>query len=145
MELRREERSLGEAYQAFQRAIYYNKAAQSGYKPILGMVIHLSNADIARRTVILNTDVTTNVISHRVVQDLELEMGQYVGGLIARLGGLFLPIGTVVLEWHVLNRKVTHKTEFAVLEDRYSRDFDVLLGEETIRENSFLRANNTVF
>ncbi|KAL9607359.1 MAG: hypothetical protein Q9167_007725, partial [Letrouitia subvulpina] len=122
-----------------------NEADESEFKTTFGMMIHLNNGEIRRRQATLDTGSTLNVISHRVVRALTLEMGQYIGKEIAPLGEMFLPIGTVTFEWHIHTRKVTYKTEFAVLEDRYSNDFDVLLGKEAIAEIGFYRVNNHIF
>lgn len=122
-----------------------NEADQPELRTTFRMVIHLDNAEIAQRRAALDTGATPNLISHRVVRDLSLEMSQYVGKKIAPLGEMFLPIGTVTFEWHVHNRNVTYKTEFAVLEDRYTTDFDILLGKDTISEIGFYRVNDNIF
>ena len=125
-----------------------NEASQSGepdFKTVFGMVIHLKDEKIARRQAILDTGATPNVISHRVVRELGLEMGQYKGGKIAPIGEMFLPIGTITFEWHVVERIVTYRTCFGVLEDKYSKDFDILLGKDTIAEIGFYRVNNNIF
>ena len=122
-------------------------AAQSGkadFKTVFGMMIHLKDTQSARRQLHLDAGSAVNVISYRVVRALGLEMGQYKGELIT-LGGEISPIGLVTFEWHILGRTTSYISDFAVLEDKYTKDFDILLGKATIDELRLFSRNYDVW
>ncbi|KAL8747939.1 MAG: hypothetical protein Q9190_000263 [Brigantiaea leucoxantha] len=100
----------------------------------LRIVIHLKGGDIARRIALLEIGSTLNVISHREVRDIGFEIDQPVGGLIMLKGEMIKPIGLVTFEWHVADRKSIFISDFAVLEDKNAKNFDILLVKAITRQ-----------
>ncbi|KAL8932494.1 MAG: hypothetical protein Q9211_006281 [Gyalolechia sp. 1 TL-2023] len=60
-------------------------------------------------------------------------------------GGYFEPETQVTVEWHISERHKTYKTTFAVLDEKHSGDFDILLGHRTIETVGFYLKNVSVW
>ena len=115
------------------------------FKTIFGMAIHLRNGEIARRQTILDTGSALDIISHRVVRSLNIQMLPYEGEMIKPMGGSYLPIGKISFDWHIVGRHRTYTTTFVVLSDTLSEDYDVLLGRGTIDSIGFYEVNDKVW
>ncbi|KAL9612010.1 MAG: hypothetical protein Q9167_003376 [Letrouitia subvulpina] len=111
---------------------------------IVDIVFNDHRGGIVRRRAILDTAASVNVISHEIVGHLGVEMNPWENGHLTTIGGPYLPIGEVTLDWHVAARQRTYRTLFAVIDPTVS-DFDVLLGLETINRYKFLLRNTDVY
>lgn len=115
------------------------------FKRTFRMVIHLSGDQIAQRVSCLDTGADLDVISHRVVESLRLHKERYQGAPIYPLGGFYKPEWQVTFDWHVAGFRETYTSTLAVLDDKHSGDFDVLLGRMTIQNIGFYTPNGKVW
>ncbi|KAL9024984.1 MAG: hypothetical protein Q9196_006111 [Gyalolechia fulgens] len=109
------------------------------------MVIHLPNGQHALRIGCLDTMADLDAVSHHVVKSLGLKEEKYFGPPVRPLGGYFEPETQVTVEWHISERHKTYKTTFAVLDEKHSGDFDILLGHRTIETVGFYLKNVSVW
>lgn len=125
-----------------------NTVVQPGgrdFKTTFRMVIHLAGDEIAQRVSCLDTGADLDVINHRVVESLRLQRDRYQGAAIYPLGGFYEPEWQVTFDWHVAGFRQTYTSTLAVLDDRHSGDFDVLLGRMTIQKIGFYMTNDRVW
>ncbi|KAL8982321.1 MAG: hypothetical protein Q9177_005308 [Variospora cf. flavescens] len=115
------------------------------FKTSFQIVIHLPQDSNAQRVSVLDTGAGLDVINPKVVESLKLEKERYQGEPIHPLGGIYEPEWQVTFDWHVAHRFTTYTTTFAVLDDKHSGDFDVLLGKESIHKIGFWKKNNSVW
>lgn len=117
------------------------------FKTTFRMVIHRADNQVAQRVFKLDTASMVNVISEQVVTSLGLAMKPYDvdGPSIAPLGPPIRPVGEIEIDWHIACREKTYTTKFAVLDNSLTKDFDVLLGVDTIKEIGFYKVNNAVW
>ena len=122
-------------------------AQQSDFETTFKMVIHTGRADpqIALRIGKLDTASDVDAVSEDVVTSLGMTMGRYAGPPILPLGPPIKPVGEIQLEWHIATREKTYTTRFAVLKNKHSRGFDVLLGRQTIKNIRFYDKNRNVW
>ena len=106
---------------------------QGWFERTFSIIIHAKEQN-AQRVTCLDTGADLDVISHRVVEDLGLQTVKYEGDAVKPLGGSYQPERQITLSWHVLNFPKTYTTTFAVFDEKYSKDFDVLLGCFTINK-----------
>ncbi|KAL8851885.1 MAG: hypothetical protein Q9221_003208 [Calogaya cf. arnoldii] len=97
------------------------------------------------RVTCLDTGADIDVISHQVVEDLGLQTEEYTGGIIRPLGSTYQPEGQVTLSWHVSGFSKTYTTTFVVFNEKYSKDFDILLGRFTIQKIGFYKKDTNVW
>ncbi|KAI4133309.1 MAG: hypothetical protein LQ341_006177, partial [Variospora aurantia] len=112
------------------------------FKTSFQMVIHLPHDRNAQRVSVLDTGAGLDVISPKVVESLKLEKEKYQGVPVYPLGGFYQPEWQVTYDWHIAGRFTTYTTTFAVLDDKHSGDFDVLLGKESIHKIGFWKKDN---
>ncbi|KAL9596001.1 MAG: hypothetical protein Q9219_006085 [cf. Caloplaca sp. 3 TL-2023] len=115
------------------------------FKRTFRIMIHVSEDLTKQRLCCLDTMADLDVISHHVVESLGLKKEKYEGDPIKPLGGHFRPEWQVTFDWHVAKFHKTYTSTFAVLDEKHSGDFDVLLGASTIEENGFFIPNGNVF
>lgn len=115
------------------------------FKTTFRMVIHVADNLTRQRVGKLDTASKVDVISNQVVTSLGMAMEPYNGPSIAPLGPPIHPVGQIELDWHVANRWKTYTTKFAVLDDSLTKDFDALLGVDTIKEIGFYKVDNSVW
>lgn len=109
------------------------------------MVIDNGDGCYSRRVAKLDTASKMDVISEDVVISLRLPQKDYSGPWVLPIGPSICPIGQVEFDWHVSGRHKTYTNTFAVLDRKSSKDFDLLLGEETIRKIGFYDVDKRVF
>ena len=117
---------------------------QRWFERALSILIHGKEQN-AQRVTYLDTCANLDVISHRVVEDLGLQTDKYEGAAVKPLGGSYQPKRQITLSWHVLNFPKTYTTTFAVFDEQYSKDFDVLLGRFTINKIGFYKKDANVW
>ncbi|KAL8768483.1 MAG: hypothetical protein Q9209_005274 [Squamulea sp. 1 TL-2023] len=123
-------------------------SSQSLFERAFRMVIHLPNDRKAQRMACLDTCADIDVISHRVVKTLELETVKYSGTRVRPLGPetkSYMPEEQVTLDWHVAKFYKTYTTTFVVFNEEHSNEFDVLLGQETIKKIGFYKRNHKIW
>ena len=110
------------------------------------MVIHLAKGEVAIRVARLDTGATVDVISIDVVNSLGLVKEPYRGPPLKPLGTTYChPQGQVKFDWHVATYHKTYTSTFAILDEKYSTEFDILLGEKTMGVVGFYKRDDTVF
>ncbi|KAL9617023.1 MAG: hypothetical protein Q9204_008518, partial [Flavoplaca sp. TL-2023a] len=118
---------------------------QEWFERTFSIIIHGKEQN-TQRLARLDTGDDLDAISHRVVEDLGLQTEKYEGAAVKPLGGSYQPERQITLSWHVLNFPKTYTTTFAVFNEKYSKDFDVLLGRSTIIEiRLYRKAPNLLF
>lgn len=105
------------------------------------LVIHLANDQNAQRVCYFDTSAEMNIISHQVVESLGLKKEEYQGAPLPSLGGFHQPGSQVTFDWHIARSSKTFTTTFAILDDRQSQDFDILLGRFTIQDIGLIRSH----
>ncbi|KAL9014675.1 MAG: hypothetical protein Q9173_000671 [Seirophora scorigena] len=113
------------------------------FKRQFRMAIHLPKQRF--RICCLDTGADLDVISLDVVEDLGLKKDAWEGGKVYPVGESFTPKWQVTFDWHVAEFQKTYTSTFAVLDKVHSRDFDVLLGHETIENIGFYFTNGRVW
>ncbi|KAL9035703.1 MAG: hypothetical protein Q9180_004719, partial [Flavoplaca navasiana] len=116
---------------------------QRRFERVVHMVIHGEQKQ-ELRVACLDTGVDLDVISHQVVKDLGLQTEKYEGVAFTSLGG-YQPESQITLSWHVQNFSKMYTTTFALIDEEYSKDFDVLLGRFTIEKIGFYRKTPNVW
>ena len=118
-------------------------SAQSEFDHFFRMVIHLPNEQ-NERIARLSTNTDENIVSHRVIASLHLQTDMYTEEAI-RLGPLatnsYKPERKITIELNIVGNPTKYTTTFAVLDEEYSDQFDVLLGLKTIRKIGFYKKN----
>ncbi|KAI4233137.1 MAG: hypothetical protein LQ349_004587 [Xanthoria aureola] len=109
------------------------------------MVIHLAKGEDAIRVVRLDTGSSVDVISLDVVNSLGLVKEPYRGHPLKLIGTTYTPPGQVKFDWHVAAHHKTYTSTFAILDEKHSADFDILLGEKTMGVVGFYKRDHTVF
>ncbi|KAL8723948.1 MAG: hypothetical protein Q9181_007062 [Wetmoreana brouardii] len=115
------------------------------FKRAFRMAIHMANDEIAQRLTCLDTGADVDVISIDVVESLRLRKERYRGPPLKPLGSSYVPEWQVTFDWHVANFHKTYTSTFAVLDDRHSSDFDVLLGRVSVEGIGFYEVNDKVW
>ncbi|KAI4218224.1 MAG: hypothetical protein L6R36_009067 [Xanthoria steineri] len=115
------------------------------WKDSFHMVIHLTNGEHALRVARLDTGSSADMISIDVVNSLGLPKERYQGASLQPIGPLYLPQWQVEFDWHVAKFHKTYTHTFAVLDEKHSGDFDVLIGRKTIERVGFYKRDDTVF
>ena len=115
------------------------------WKRTFHMVIHLVNDNNATRVTCLDTGADIDVISMDVVDSLHLARKRYQGPALKPIGDTYLPEWQVTFDWHVANRTKTYTSTFAVLDKNHSKDFDILLGKDSVEEIKFYEVNPKVW
>ncbi|KAL8645573.1 MAG: hypothetical protein Q9210_006632 [Variospora velana] len=115
------------------------------FKTSFQIVIHLPDDGNAQRVSVLDTGAGLDVINPNVVESLKLKKDRYQGEPIRPLGGFYEPEWQVTFDWHIARFRTTYTTTFAVLDDKHSGDFDVLLGKESIQKIGFWKKDNSVW
>ena len=112
------------------------------------MIIHLPNGLIRQRLACLDTCSDMDVISHHVVDSLNLDTENYTGDAIRPLGpatNIYMPERKVTIDWNVAKFHKTYTTTFAVLDEEHGDEFDILLGLDTIRKIRFYKKNKKIW
>lgn len=126
-----------------------NTSPQTELETKFRMVIHLPGGEgIAQRLACLDTAADLDVISDKVVDSLHLDTDEYIGDQARPIGPItnsFMPKKQVTLDWHVAKFQKTWTTTFAVFDEEYSDEFDILLGSATISKIGFYKRNKKVF
>ena len=100
---------------------------------------------VARRAK-LDTGASVDVMSQAVVKTLDVEMDDYDGPPIKAFGNTYIkPLGQVKVDWHVSQKYKTYTSQFVVFDDSLTEDFDVLLGDNTIKRVGFFKRNHAVW
>ncbi|KAL8701399.1 MAG: hypothetical protein Q9224_000519 [Gallowayella concinna] len=107
------------------------------FKRVFQAVIHLANGQNAQRVFCLDTGAELDIISSHVVESLGLKKEQYQKTSLRPTGGSRPPTSQVTFDWHVAGFYKTFTTTFAVVDDKLSKDFDILLGHSTIQDVGF--------
>ena len=115
------------------------------WKSSFHMVIHLANGEHALRVARLDTGASVDMISIDVVNSLGLAKERYQGLSLQPIGPLYLPPWQVKFDWHVAKYHKTYTNTFAVLDEKHSADFDILLGRKTVEDVGFYKVDDTVF
>ncbi|KAF7505017.1 hypothetical protein GJ744_001471 [Endocarpon pusillum] len=97
----------------------------------------------------LDTGSDFNLVSERTLHTLKLPFTPFTTHEVPELTGLggvpILPIGSVLLKWHMDRHKgVYYQETFYVISEAVQPLFDVLLGKEWLEENRALVRNNQV-
>ena len=122
-------------------------ADQDDWKSHIKMAFHVPSGDLKIRLGKMDTGAKKDVISQRVTNALKLQTEEYFGHPVKPVGPddyVIMPVGKVQLDWHVLHRGITYNTEFLVLPADVSKDFDILLSEDTIKEHGFLKVDHNL-
>lgn len=115
-------------------------------KRIFQMVIHLPDDEHRQRVTCLDTGSDTDLIGLQVVESLGLPKEKYRGKLLCPLGSQYMPDWQVTFDWHIPQfRQKTYTTTFAVMDEKHSGEFDVLLGRLSIQKIGFYKNNSQVF
>lgn len=120
-------------------------ARPTRFTSTLKMVLYPPNGRPGTRIGKLDTGSKVNVISQKVMDTLGIKIEPYEGPDLTPIGPNIRPLGSITLDWHVMTRKKTYTTTFVVLNTSLSEGFDILLGEETIREIGIYQDNRDVF
>ncbi|KAL8894928.1 MAG: hypothetical protein Q9192_003958 [Flavoplaca navasiana] len=125
-----------------------NTSSQSELDTSFRMIIHLPNGQIRQRLACLDTCSDMDVISHHVVDSLDLETERYRGDAVRPLGpatNIYMPERKVTIDWNVAKFHKTYTTTFAVLDEEHGDEFDILLGLDTIRKIRFYKKNKKIW
>lgn len=109
------------------------------------MIIHAPQNRFGTRIAILDTGSKVNVVSQDVVNELGMTMEPYSGPDVTPIGKPIKPIGRLRLEWHIMKRKKTYRTEFLVLRADHARSFDILLSQGEVARIGFYKINGAVW
>ncbi|KAI4265589.1 MAG: hypothetical protein L6R38_009307 [Xanthoria sp. 2 TBL-2021] len=122
-------------------------APQQEHRPRLTfrMVLYKAKDETAQRMAYLDTGSTVDLMSIDVVNSLNLRKDPYQGPPLKPMGGFFMPQWQVTADWHVAKFHKTYTTTFVVMDEKYSIDYDVLLGRSTIGRIGFVTSNNEVY
>jgi hypothetical protein len=92
---------------------------------------------------LLDTGSDFNLISQRILRKLKLSFTPGEEHAVTGLGGVqILPIGSVLLRWHMdRHKEVTYFETFLVISDDTPAQFDVLIGNDWIMEQEALLPN----
>jgi hypothetical protein len=95
---------------------------------------------------LLDTGSDFNLVSQKTLRMLSIPFNEREKPVMTLLGGVqFLPIGSVLLAWHMdKHKQVTYYEEFFVLSESKPPLFDLLLGKDWIRKNKALLRNPEV-
>ena len=97
------------------------------------MVIHNGVEGFVIRLARTDNGSDVDAITQEAVTALGRELRPNDGIPLSLVNGdNFYPEGEIDLEWHVLEGERTYTTRFFVLSINDSRDFDVILGSETL-------------
>lgn len=111
----------------------------------LYMMVYVPGGDIKMYICKIDTASKINVLSQQVVKSLEMKMETYYDECVTSISSLIQPIGRLMLDWHVKDKKKTYSTDFVVLNDDDTRGFDVWLSENTAEEIGFHFIDDTVW
>ena len=118
----------------------------SGLRTTFEMVIHMQGDQTLTRMVQLDTGSSVDLLSQLVILDLGKDLEPYKGqGIPLDDGEPIRPLGTVTLDWHAMGKPKTYKTTFLVLDAESSKDFDVVLGRNTIGRIGFYKTDDKVW
>ena len=110
------------------------------------MVIHSARDEKSgMRVACLDTAADVNVISLHVVESLQIPMEQYQGPRLKVFKDIYLPNWQVTYDWHVAKFYRTYTSTFVVVGKDRSRDFDILLGEKSIKDIGFYQVNCNIW
>lgn len=99
-----------------------------------------------KRVAKLDTGASVNVMSPEVFSTLDMDMDRYDGLPLKSLGiSNIIPRGQVKVDWHVMKKLKTYTSIFVILEESLTVDFDILLGDDTIKEVGFYKQNEEVW
>lgn len=94
----------------------------------------------------LDTGSEVNVMSKAVYNVLDMKMEVYDGPPIKGFGNTYTkPLGQVKVDWRVSRKYKTYTSQFVVFDDSLTEDFDVLLGDNTIKRVGFFKRNHAVW
>ncbi|KAL8807487.1 MAG: hypothetical protein Q9182_000652 [Xanthomendoza sp. 2 TL-2023] len=105
-----------------------------GFKRAFQACIHLANKPFARRVFWLDTGAEIDIISYHVLESLGLEKEEYQKAPLQPVGGSRTPTSQVTFDWHISRSCEIFTTTFAVIDDKLSEEFDILLGRCTIQD-----------
>ena len=123
-------------------------SSQSELVTSFRMIIHLPNGQIRQRLACLDTASDMDLISHHVVDSLNLETEKYTGDAYRPLGpatNIYMPERKVTIDWNVAKFYKTYTTTFAVLDEEHDDEFDILLGVDTIKKIGFYKKNTKIW
>lgn len=115
-----------------------SKAVRDGFT----MVVHLPNGTVARRTTKIDTGSDVDVISIAVVRSLGLSKEEYKGQPLRMLMFTVQPRWQTTFDWHVAKFSKTYTTTFVVLDEEYSRDFEIIIGRRLLEAEGFFNVKN---
>ena len=118
---------------------------QEDYTTTFTIVIDKPDRAVSQKVAKIDTGAGTNLISQRTVAALGLDFQQYRGPRLKALGSVIQPIGTIKLIWHACQKPRKYGTTFAVIDDKLSRDFEILLGDEENAKRGFLKPDRSLF
>lgn len=94
----------------------------------------------------LDTGSEFDVMSQDVYNVLDVKMDVYDGPPIKGFGNTYTkPLGQVKVDWRVSQKYKTYITQFLVCDESVTEDFDVLLGDNTIKKVGFFKRNDAVW
>lgn len=114
----------------------------SSWKTQFKMVIHLPKDGSKTRIAKLDTGSSVDLVSKSVAEALDMKMEPYYDGDVVPLGETMTPLGQLTLDWHVMGKGKTYTTTFLILD---SKEFDVLLSDETIWKIGFYTVNKDIW
>ena len=108
------------------------------------IVIHLPDGQSTKtRNAILDTRSSVDFIGESLADSLKMTVDPYKGENL--VGGTITPLGQLNLDWHVMGKTKTYTTRFLVLNSDRTKDFDVLLGSDTISSIGFYSSSPNVW
>lgn len=130
--------SPSEAYSSQVASSDSREPSSKAYFSPIRMIIHLPKGAVYETIAHLGADADVNVISMSFVKSLGLSKGRYKGHFRFRMMVLYVPQWQTTFEWHIngLPNKV-YTSSFAVLDEEYCRNFNVMIGGETINKIFF--------
>ncbi|KAF7504835.1 hypothetical protein GJ744_001701 [Endocarpon pusillum] len=97
------------------------------------------------RRCLVDTGSDINLVSKKTLDDLQLRYDPNVEDLVYGISGHpLLPIGSIVLTWHMDGQAAVYSQKFSVIPDEIPVAFDVLLGKPWINKAGALRRNSKV-
>lgn len=97
------------------------------------------------RRCLIDTCADINLVSKKTLDDLQLPYNLSGEDQVYGISGApLLPIGSIVLTWHMDGREAIYSQKFSVIPDEVPVRFDVLLGKPWIDKTGAVRRNSTV-
>ena len=121
------------------------RSVSTGWKTTFEMAFHLPNDRSITTVAKLDSGFVVDVLSQSLADSLGLTLEAYYGNVIEPLGNTITPLGQLTLDWHVMGRSKQCTTTFLVLDNNWTKGFDVLLSDDTIAKKAFYKVNKQVW